>query len=243
MMEMNMKKMVAIMALSMSAVSFAKAGTPVNSNMKNTGHKIMRQEQIVVLTPEQQKEFYKMNEEHMKDSKLYMIQIRETELDMQKELLKDEPNMKKLDKLINKKAAFKIKREKEMLNYRIQLKEKFGIENFRGAMRQNMTNNTGRRRSPSNQRLSPEQQQELRRDNINNRKENEEYRLQVREIKLEMQKEMLLDNPDMKKIEMLTEKRIKIQSEMEKANLRNRLELKEKFYNYMTDTDMEDEMD
>lgn len=238
MIEMNMKKMVAIMALSMSAVSFAKAGTPVNSNVKNTGQQVMRHQQAVILTPEQQKEFYEMNQEAMKISKSYMIQIRETELDMQKELLKDKPNMKKLDKLINKKAAFKIKREKTMLDYRIQLKEKFGIDNFHGAMRQNMKNNKGRK-NPSNQKLTQEQQQEIRKNNIDNRKENLEYRLQIREIKLDMQKEMLSENPNMEKIEMLTEKRIKIQSEMEKTMLRNRLELKEKFYDYITESDME----
>ncbi|WP_320046289.1 hypothetical protein [uncultured Ilyobacter sp.] len=239
---MNMKKMVVIMVLSMSAVSFAKAGAQVNSNMRNTGQQIMKHQQIVVLTPEQQKEFYKMNQEAMKKFKSYMIQIRETDLDMQKELLKDKPNMKKLDKLINKKAAFKIKREKEMLNYRIHLREKFEIDDFHGAMRQNMMNNTGRKRIQSNMRLTPEQEQELRRDNTINRKENEEYRLQMREIKIKMQKEILSKNPDMKKIEMLTEKRIKIQSEMEKTMLRNRLELKEKFHDYIIDTDMEDEI-
>ena len=237
---MNMKKMVAIMVLSMSAVSFAHSGSQTNSNVKNTGQQVMRHQQAVVLTPEQQKEFYEMNQEAMKISKSYMIQIRETELDMQKELLKDEPNMKKLDKLINKKAAFKIKREKAMLDYRIQLKEKFGIDNFHGAMRQNMTNNKdNKKRKPSNQKLTQEQQQEIRKNNIDNRKENLEYRLQIREIKLDMQKEMLSENPDMKKIEMLTEKRIKIQSEMEKTMLRNRLELKEKLYDYITDSEME----
>ncbi|WP_319370896.1 hypothetical protein [uncultured Ilyobacter sp.] len=238
---MNIKKIVVIMVLSISAVSFAKARLAGNSNIKNSGQKFIMQ-QMVVLTPEQQKEFYKMNDAAMRKSQNYMIQIRETDLNIQKELLKDKPNIKKLNKLSNKKAAFEIKREQELLKHRIRVKEKFGIDNFKGAMNQRMISNANRNRPQYNKRLTSEQEQELINQNTAYRKERQEYRLQIREISNDIQNEMFSKNPDMKKIELLTEKRIKLQSEMEKHMLRNRLKLRENFEYYMIEDDIDDEI-
>jgi Spy/CpxP family protein refolding chaperone len=240
MINMSMKKMVAIMVLSISAVSFAKTGMQGNTNMGRTGKQTMMQQQMVVLTPEQQKEFYKMNDSHMKQTKSYIIQMRETDLDMQKELLKDKPNIKKLNKLSNKKAAFEMKMEKEKLNYRIQMKEKFGVDSFQGNMNQNMMNNTNR--SQYKRQMTPAQEQEFRNQNNLYRRQSAEYRLQMREINTEMHREMLQKNPDMKKLEMLTEKKIKLQSEMEKNMLRYRVEMNEKYQDHMIEYDENDEI-
>uniref|UniRef100_UPI003564AA67 hypothetical protein n=1 Tax=Ilyobacter sp. TaxID=3100343 RepID=UPI003564AA67 len=97
-------------------------------------------------------------------------------------------------------------------------------------------------RSQYKRQMTPAQEQEFRNQNNLYRRQSAEYRLQMREINTEMHREMLQKNPDMKKLEMLTEKKIKLQSEMEKNMLRYRVEMNEKYQDHMMEYDENDEI-
>ncbi len=240
---MDMKKTIAIMMLSISAVSFAKGGGQGNSQTKSAGKQdammMQQQQHMVTLNPEQQKEFYEMNKANIRKTQNYTLQIRETELQMEKELLKDKPNMRKLDKLTEKKAAFAEKREKAMLKHSIQMKEKFGMNYANGQQSRVGIQNNKRNRPQHMKKLNPEQEMEFKKKNALYMQNAQQHMIRVREINLQMHKEMLAEKPNMEKLNMLTEQRIKVQADMEKERLRHRIEMRDKFNDFM----MEDSLD
>lgn len=80
------------------------------------------------LTEQQQTEFNKLHTEHRNDMHRSMLDIKEIDLQIQKELLAEKPDQKKIDSLIDKKTKLNAQHQKDMLEFRLQMKEKFNIE-------------------------------------------------------------------------------------------------------------------
>lgn len=57
-----------------------------------------------------------------------MLDIKEINLKIQREMTADAPNQKNIDKLIDQRAKLKAQHQKDMLNFRLDMKEKFGIQ-------------------------------------------------------------------------------------------------------------------
>lgn len=235
---MKMKKMLVIMTLVISATSFAN----MNGQKANIGKQEIMQKEISNLTKEQQKEFYEMNRAARKKIQGYKIQIEETEIQIKKELLKDKPNTKKLDKLSEKKASFKAGLEKYMVQHRIQVKEKFG-DILPGHERRG-ENNLQERRNLKNRKnfnQSQEKPKGARKPQIEKREmtqESKENRLNIRKINLEIRLEMMSDKPDISKIEKLIESKVEIETKIEKSRLRKRIERNEKSFELMKGYDL-----
>jgi|GEM_PF-832534 len=132
-----MKKIVAILAVVVSAGAFAQTmDHTTHGNMSNNGqvnysghqnHGGMMQ-QMNNLTPEQQAEFNALHAKQMKEKQKLMLDIKEVDLKIQREMTADKPNQKNIDKLIDQRAGLKAQHQKEMLKFRLDMKEKFGIQ-------------------------------------------------------------------------------------------------------------------
>ncbi len=90
------------------------------------------------LTPEQQKEFQEMMRSHMKENRKIMLDMKFVDLDIERELFNDKPDMKKIDRLIDLKSKHQAKMYKNMIRHKVKMKEKFGIEMMGGMMKGNM---------------------------------------------------------------------------------------------------------
>lgn len=126
-----MKKIIAILALTISAGAFAMnhsnhGNMNSNTHMNHSGHRMMTQ--IENLTPEQQAEYNDLHIQHRSDMQRIMLDIKEVNLKIQREMMAANPNQKNIDKLIDQKAGLQAQRQKDMLNFRIESKERFGIE-------------------------------------------------------------------------------------------------------------------
>jgi Spy/CpxP family protein refolding chaperone len=133
-----MKKIVAILAVVVvSAGAFAQtmdhsshgsmgnSGQMAHSSHKNHGGMM---QQMNNLTPEQQAEFNALHAEHMREKQKSMLDIKEINLKIQREMTADAPNQKNIDKLIDQRAKLKAQHQKDMLNFKLEMKEKFGIQ-------------------------------------------------------------------------------------------------------------------
>jgi hypothetical protein len=238
---MKMKKMVVIMTLVISAASFASMN---GQGSTNTGKQKMMQQEISILTQEQQQEFQEMNLEAMKKSQSYKLQIEETDIKIKKELLKDEPNIKKLDKFSEEKASLKTKLEKYMIGHKIEMKEKFGSDVSQGLRKKD-----GNRLQDKNNQQDKKNQKDMK--NTNQRKENnqrqmreinqedQQNKIMVRKINLEIRLEMMAEKPDMEKIKTLIENKAEIQTKMEKSKIRRIVERNEKIIEFINGDDNE----
>ncbi len=132
-----MKKIVAILAVVVSAGAFAQTmdhsahGSMGNSGQMNHGGMM---QQINNLTPEQQAEFNALHAKQMKEKQKTMLDIKEVNLKIQREMTADAPNQKDIDKLIDQRSKLQAKNQKDMLKFRLEMKEKFGIEMMGGMM-------------------------------------------------------------------------------------------------------------
>ncbi|GLI55312.1 hypothetical protein PM10SUCC1_08260 [Propionigenium maris DSM 9537] len=127
-----MKKIVAILAVVVvSAGAFAQTmDHSAHRNMDRSGqmnHGGMMQ-QMNNLTPEEQAEFNALHAEQMRVKQKSMLDIKEINLKIQREMTADIPNQKNIDKLIDQRAKLKAQHQKDMLNFRLDMKEKFGIQ-------------------------------------------------------------------------------------------------------------------
>ncbi len=134
-----MKKIIAVLALVVSAGVLAQGGTGNGKTRgghmhNNRGGMMMHYEN---LTPEQQAEFNELHAKHRNDMQRSMLDIREINLKIQKEMLADKPNQKNIDKLVDQKSKLQAQHQKDMLKFRLEMKEKFGIE-MMGGMNGNM---------------------------------------------------------------------------------------------------------
>lgn len=131
-----MKKIITILAVVVSAGAFAKAIDHSTHGNTTTGrnHSKGMMNQISNLTPEQQTEYNALHTEHKADMQEVMLNIKEVDLKIQKEMLAEKPNQKNIDKLIDQKAELQAQKQKDMLSFKIEAKEKFGIEMMGGMM-------------------------------------------------------------------------------------------------------------
>ena len=134
-----MKKIIAVLALVVSAGALAQGGT--EHSMTRGGHNHNNRggmmQQMNDLTPEQQAEFNELHAKHRNKMQRSMLDIREINLKIQKEMLTDKPNQKNIDKLVDQKSKLQAQHQKDMLKFRLEMKEKFGIE-MMGGMNGNM---------------------------------------------------------------------------------------------------------
>lgn len=124
-----MKKLIAVLAVVVSAGAFAQ------DNSANTGQQGMEgmqknnmMNQMNSLTEAQQKEFNEMKTKQMTNQKKTILDIKEVNIQIEKEQLAEKPNQKKINQLIDKKSKFMAQSQKDSLKFKIDVKEKFGIE-------------------------------------------------------------------------------------------------------------------
>ncbi len=80
------------------------------------------------LTPEQQNEFQEMMNAHMRENHKLMLEMRSIDLEIEREMLKDKPNKKNIDILIDKRSKLHSDMYKNMLRNRMEIKEKLGVD-------------------------------------------------------------------------------------------------------------------
>ncbi|GLI57874.1 hypothetical protein PM10SUCC1_33880 [Propionigenium maris DSM 9537] len=80
------------------------------------------------MTFEQQEEFTKLHDEYRVKMRRSMLDIKEVNLKIEREMMRDKPNKNTLNKLIDERARAQGEHQKEMLKYRLEMKEKFGVE-------------------------------------------------------------------------------------------------------------------
>jgi len=124
-----MKKTLAVAALVLIATgAFAQGhmyhynGNPAYGNRGRMG------QHYEVLTPEQQNEFSRLHDEHMIKMRRSMLDIREINLKIEREMMKDKPNSNTINKLIDERARAQGEHQKEMLKFRIEMRDKFGVD-------------------------------------------------------------------------------------------------------------------
>ncbi len=127
-----MKRIVAILAVVVSAGAFAQTqdNTP-NQKTDYRGHHLNHgrvMQQVESLTPEQQDEFNELHAKQMKERQKLMLDIKEVDLKIQREMTAENPNQKNIDKLIDQRAGLRAQHQKNMLKFRLDMKEKFGIQ-------------------------------------------------------------------------------------------------------------------
>ncbi|GLI55249.1 hypothetical protein PM10SUCC1_07640 [Propionigenium maris DSM 9537] len=127
-----MKKIIAVLAVVVSTGAFAQGYSNYhgnNSSRMNHNHRgSMITQQVENLTPEQQKEFSELHSKHRDRMRAAMLDIKDVNLKIQREMLAETPNQKNINKLIDEKSKLQAKKQKDALNYRMEMKEKFGLE-------------------------------------------------------------------------------------------------------------------
>lgn len=124
-----MKKTVAVLAVVLSTGAFARGHMNNSSNtgmQHNRGQ--MMQNHLETLTEEQQTEFNELHGKHMRENQKVMLDVKEIDLKVQREMLGEKPDQNNLNKLIDERSKVMAEKEKKNLEFRLQMKEKFGIE-------------------------------------------------------------------------------------------------------------------
>jgi len=134
-----MKKLIAIGALLVSVSVFAE-NNPVSSKRPMMQHGNMNTEvgtmqQMDKITPEQKVQMDKIKLKYQNKNQREMLKLREIGLDIEKEMLAEKIDSKKIEKLIDKKASVNAKIQKNLIDYRIDIKEKFGVNIMSGMMK------------------------------------------------------------------------------------------------------------
>ena len=120
-----MKKVVVAGMLVVSALTFSAngSGSPV-SGQRRAGIEA----QLAGLTEVQREELQTMREAHRKENQLLRLNMKETDLKMERELLKEKPNRVAINKLIDEKSKYRVAMEKNRMDFKLDAREKFGIE-------------------------------------------------------------------------------------------------------------------
>jgi hypothetical protein len=147
-----MKKLVITAMLLSSMAAFAENGGTTYKNgmiqqqsgMMQQQNQMMQQsktgmgynamQQTAALSPEQKIQLEELHLKYLNKVQDDMLKIRELNLELEKELLAESVDTKKIDKLIDKKAQLQAKIEKNMIDFRIEAKEKIGISISGGMM-------------------------------------------------------------------------------------------------------------
>ncbi len=125
-----MKKIIAVLAVVASTGAFAQGYSNYhgnNSARMNHDHRVTMM-QVENLTPEKQKEFSELHSKHRDEMRAAMLNIKEINLKIQREMLAETPNQKNIDRLIDEKSKLQTKKQKDALNFRLEMKETFGVE-------------------------------------------------------------------------------------------------------------------
>ncbi len=138
-----MKKIVAVLAVVVSAGAFAQTmDHSAHGSMGNSGqmdhsahqnHGGMMQ-QMNNLTPEQQAEYNELHGKHRAAMQKSMLEMKEINFKIQKEMLAEKPNQSNINRLVDQKSKLQAQKQKDMLKFRLEMKEKFGIEMMGGMM-------------------------------------------------------------------------------------------------------------
>ncbi len=134
-----MKKLIGILALTTSALTFAQNGN-INqtAQMNNTNTMPMQRQmggmmqQMNNLTPEQQAEYNELHGKHRSAMQKSMLEMKEINLKIQKEMLAEKPNQRNINRLVDQKSKLQAQKQKDILKFRLEVKEKFGIEMMGG---------------------------------------------------------------------------------------------------------------
>lgn len=120
-----MKKAVVAGMLVVSALTFAANGssTPMDGQ-RRAGIET----QLAGLTDAQKEELTTMREVHRRENQELRLNMRETDLKMERELLKEKPNRLAINKLIDEKAKYRVAMEKNRMDFKLDAREKFGID-------------------------------------------------------------------------------------------------------------------
>lgn len=123
-----MKKLL-VLGMALSTMAFAKGNFNNNSNQKDQKGQgtPMRETQVSTLTEAQQKELATLRDAHQKAMAPVILNVKEKELAIQKELLADKINWTRVEALTKEKADIEAKLEVQRLKNQVEIKEKFGI--------------------------------------------------------------------------------------------------------------------
>lgn len=122
-----MKKTIVAGMLVVSALTFA-AGGGNHESMRGERGRAGIEAQMVNLTEVQREELGAMREVHRRENQELRLNIREVDLKMERELLKEKPNRLAINKLIDEKAKYRVVKEKKSMEFKLNAREKFGIE-------------------------------------------------------------------------------------------------------------------
>ncbi len=124
-----MKKILAVAALVLIGTgAFAQGHMYHNNSNPAYGNMGRMGQHFEAMTPEQQTEFNRLHDEHMLRMRRSMLDMREINLKIEREMMKDKPNQNTINKLIDERAKAQGEHEKEMLKFRLEMKEKFGVD-------------------------------------------------------------------------------------------------------------------
>ncbi len=120
-----MKKAVVTGMLVVSALTFSANGSggPV-TGQRRAGIEA----QLAGLTDAQREELSTMRETHRRKNQEMKLNMREADLKMERELLRDKPNRLAVNRLIDEKAKYRVAMEKNRMDYRLDAREKFGVD-------------------------------------------------------------------------------------------------------------------
>lgn len=124
-----MKKILAVTAVVLMATgAFAQGHMYQNKSSPSYGNRGMMEQHLERMTPEQQREFNNLHDEHMVWMKRSMLDIREINLKIEREMMKDKPNQKTINKLIDERVRLQGEHQKEMVKFRLEMREKFDVD-------------------------------------------------------------------------------------------------------------------
>lgn len=122
-----MKKIIIIGILALSSLTFASHHN--EGNIKNKNVKTSRIEsKFSSLTEEQKEEFKTIKAAYNREAKEMSLNMKGIDIKIEKELMSDLPNKLAINKLIDEKNVYRTARDKKMIEFQLEAKEKFGIE-------------------------------------------------------------------------------------------------------------------
>ncbi len=120
-----MKKAVVAGMLVASALTFAANG---RGESVNGQRRAGIEAQLAGFTDAQREELSTMKKSHRRKNQEMMLNMREADLKMERELLRDKPNRLAINKLIDEKAKYRVAMKKNRMDYRLDARKKFGID-------------------------------------------------------------------------------------------------------------------
>lgn len=121
-----MKKLIAIMALSISAISFANNIPKTNSLKYNRTH-AKSQQQKIALSKAQERDYKKLQVIHSKEQERFRSQIKNINREIAREKSAKKRNKKRIKNLEDRRLSIKAEMEQNQLKYKIEIRTKYNI--------------------------------------------------------------------------------------------------------------------